>query len=194
MQIFKKRGAAITVAVIVMVVSALFGVHRSVGRAAKKVEKMFYDGVYVSGEGYRQASIQDQLDQRLSAAMTLWSIASNYDELSGEAEELRASRAALADAESISEKYGANLALSQSCDRLTEKLASVSLNERDKNEADDCIYRLEAAQKLIDSSSYGDEVDGFINGTMKKFPVKYLKSLAFCKYPEYFAVNEGGKN
>lgn len=188
MSILKKRSTAVVITILVIIIATLFGVHRSVGKQADKIEAQFYEGVYLKDEGYYQASIAGQLEVRESAALGLVSLASNYDSLSSETKSLRNARNELIEAESIEEKYLANEKLQKAYTALYDAFVAEDISAREISGAEDYAYLMDAAQQLIKSSDYNSTVAEFINSDLRAFPVNILKHIAFCDYPEYFEV------
>lgn len=189
MKILKKHGFSAAVLVIAVILGTLFGVHRSVGREARRIEAQFYDGVYLENEKYTQASISDMLEERANNALgALTLVSGKYDALALPSDELRSARDALLSAESIEEKYLANIRLTKAAQALRDEAGSVSLDGRDGEGLAMYLDNMESAQRVIDGSAYNDAVRGFINGTLREFPVRLLKNISFCKYPSYFNV------
>jgi TorA maturation chaperone TorD len=188
MKILKNRKFAIVITAAVVVLATLFGVHRSAGRAAGQVEALFYEGVYLKDEKYREPSIDSQLKKRDTAALGLISIASNYDDLEPFADVLKKTRNDLLDADRIADKYIADEKLQKAYEDLFVALSKLELTQREKEAADHYAATMDGARNIIQKSSYNSEVSAFINDTMRAFPVNLIKSLAFVKYPDYFGV------
>ncbi len=129
MEALKKRSTAMIIAVIVIIFGTLFGVHRSVGAQTKKIEAMFYNGVFLEEENYTQTSIDSQLNKRETAALGLVTVANHYDALEDKTESLRQVRIALLDAETIPRKYAANEAMQSACEALYGALVVQSLTD-----------------------------------------------------------------
>ncbi len=183
--VFKKRGAATVITVVVMIAATLAGVHFSVGRQSAKIEQQFYDGVYLKKEGYTQTSIDSQLHQRVNAATGLYSLALNYLNES-DAAPLRDAYLALADAETIPEKSAANASLTRAAGDVWARLQNAGMNERDADGVSGYVYTMDAAQQVIDSSAYNEAVTEYMTKTMGAFPVSLIRHIAFCNYPAYF--------
>lgn len=182
----KNRSSAVLVAVVVIILGTLYGVHRSVGSETSKIEAQFYSGVYLKDEKYTQPSIDAQLNKRADAALGLLSVGNKYVFASEIAESLRAARQELLDADSIMGKYNANLELEKAWKQLYETLTA---HADDLPAAvDSYVTTLGGAQSVIDKSAYNQSVAEFRNGALGAFPVNILKNLAFVKYPEYFGA------
>ena len=57
----KKRPTAVLIAVLVILIGTLFGVHRSINGETAKIETSFYKGIYQKAEKYTQPGIDAQL-------------------------------------------------------------------------------------------------------------------------------------
>ncbi|SHI05971.1 hypothetical protein SAMN02745823_02151 [Sporobacter termitidis DSM 10068] len=187
MAIFKRRSTAALIALIVVVLGTLFGVHRSVGGETAKIEAQFYSGVYLKDEKYTQPSIQSQLDKRNPAALGLVSVASNYPELKDMTDALRSAQHELADAGTIPEKYAANEKMQAAYVKLNAALAQRELKDNEKASAASYAGTLDGAQSVIGKSAYNSQVEALRN-KLRGFPVNILKNLAFVQYPDYFGA------
>ena len=187
MSTLKKRSAAITVAVIVILFGTLFGVHRTIAGETKKIEAMFYNGVYIKEQNYTQPGIGEQLNKRETAALGLITIANNYDGLTNVTESLRQQRIGLIDAETISGKYFFNEKLQVAYETLYDALISQSLSDREKAAAQEYAATLDGAQGVIQNSAYNNAVSSFAR-ELGAFPVNILKNLVFATGPEYFGA------
>ena len=188
MKIINNRRTALMITAAVIVVATLFGMHRSLSKEVRRIEKQFYDGVFLKTEGYTENSIESHLNNRLKAALGLVTVAANYSEVSEETAALRSARENLMNARGITEKYAANERLQKEYDILASKLAELPLKKKDV--ADAAVYSSTffGAQASIRNSGYNSLVSGFINGTLRAFPVNVLKNIAFVKAPEYFEL------
>lgn len=188
-----KRSKAILLAVLVVIVGTLFGVHRSVGSESKKIEAQFYNGVYLVDEDYTQPSINAQLKKRGDAALGLVTIGSKFGDIHNIPEltnALRQSRVLLLDAKSIPDKFAANEKLQTAYRALYDALFQFDMVESALTAVKKYASVLDGAQGAIKKSDYNRMVSEFMNGTLGTFPVNTLKKLAFVKYPEYFGVEE----
>ncbi len=174
------------IAVFIIIFGTLIGVHRSVNGETSKIEAQFYNGVYLKADKYAQPSIQSQLDQRADAALGLIAEAKSYVFASDVTDQLRASREVLLNAETLAEKYEANMGLENAWKQVYETLAA---------HADDLtpavqkyVSTLSGAQSVIEKSDYNRLATEFRHKTLSAFPVNILKGLAFVDYPEYFGA------
>jgi len=186
MKILKSRGAAAAIAVIIVVLATLFGVHRSVGAQIEKLEQTFYDGVYIEKGDYTETSIASQLAQRSNAANGLVSVAGGFDALQAETKAMREARNSLIEAERISEMYDANIMLQDAYEALYPLLLDQDLSENQRAAAENYRSTMDGAQAVIDRSAYNEAVEEFESGILGAFPVNLLKYPAFAGSPEKF--------
>ena len=184
----KKRSTAVLIAVVVILLGTLFGVHRSVNKETAKIDAQFYNGVYLKDAKYTQPSIQSQLDKRADAALGLLSVAHQYVYLDDAAQKLRAAREALLDADTISEKYAANSKLENAWKQVYESLVAHADDVPPSIES--YVSTLSGAQGIIEKSDYNNTVNDFRSGTLGAFPINILKHLALVDYPAYFSPQE----
>ena len=187
MSMLKKRSTAFIVAVFVIIFGTLFGVHRSIAAETRKIETMFYNGVYIKDQNYTQPGISEKLDERAMAALGLVTIAAHYDTLADKADSLRQARLALMDAETITGKYIANEKMQSAYKALLAELAKQNLTDSETAATQSYAETLDGAQGFIQSSAYNNAVSSFRN-ELGAFPVSILKNLAFAAAPEYFGV------
>ena len=185
--VLKKRSVAAIITAAVILISTLAGVHFSVGRQSRAVERQFYEGVYLESEGYTQTSIDSQLRQRANAATGLYSLAIGYLEES-ETTPLRDAYVALLDEETISAKYAADQALQAAAENVYSLLQTAGMSQRDTDGVEGYIYTLNAARDVIARSDYNRVVSDYMSGTLGRFPVNLLRRIALCDYPEYFGT------
>lgn len=184
----KKRSSAILIAVIVIILGTLFGVHRSVGSETSKIEAQFYNGVYLKQENYTQPGINAQLEKRADAVLGLVTIANKFSDLASLTSSLRQARQELLDADGITDKYLANEKIQTAYKELSVSLSRMSLSSTEMAATTKYSQTLDGAQSAIKNSDYNKVVGEFRTGTLGAFPVNILKNLAFVKYPEYFGV------
>ena len=77
---FRKRLNAIIIAGVVMALSTLFGINRSLGGKNLQVADCFNVGVYSKQQGYTLKSIRSQLIVRTEASMNTLTVSDKYDE------------------------------------------------------------------------------------------------------------------
>ena len=125
------RKIAILITVVVVIAATLFGVHRSLSRLYRDIERMFYDGVYVEDGGYTQPGIYSHLENSMNSALGLATLLQGYPELSGKAEDLLSARRELLAAKSISDKSIADYVMVKTFVDLMIAAQDVNLSERE---------------------------------------------------------------
>jgi hypothetical protein len=185
MDILKSKKTAAAVLCIVIIIFTPIGSKLSLQRAADKVEDMFYDGVYNSDEKYTAGAIDTYLQSRIQASLGLITVGANDASLSEETDALRNARNALLDADSIEEKYQANVLLEEAWNTLYD---AITAKGGDAN-ADAYADTLSGAQGAIAHSGYNEAVAEFTEGTMHRFPANLISKLLSVKAPQSFGGN-----
>ena len=181
MEVLKKRPVAVTICVIVCIVSLLLGVHLSVNRRLGKLEDSFYNGVYSKDAGYTLPSIQQQLDERYNAAIGIISLIP-----SDLASDLRNACNKLIEADSISEKAQANQDLQFAYEDMLLKIDVSIFDERTLGGFNDYCSTMDNAQLLIERSGYNEAAAEFEEDVLGSFPLSILRYPAFAGTPEFF--------
>ncbi len=185
MSVLKNRKFAWCVLVAVVILFTFFGIRRSLSKLSAETENMFYNGVYLEKEGYTSASIETHLQKRIEASLGMITVASNYDGLKSLTDDLRAAREELMDADTISEKYDANVKLEAALNAVTKKLDSVGVSPSDLDDYSDYSSTLSGAQYAINSNACNSKVDEYYKNVLGTFPSVLFKGL--MPKPEYFA-------
>ena len=183
MNFLKKRSTAIVIVVILGLFFTLFGVRRSLDSAARKTEKLFYDGVGT------ETSVQTYLDNEFKEAKVIYSTASKYlddDEISG----FRAAYNGLYNAETISEKYGFYSSLKDELNAVTEAMKGAEMEDAVKDYYNTHVRNMKNIQQMIDSSTYNVKVAEFEKTVLKVFPANILKKIVHPYIPQYFGGEE----
>lgn len=189
MKLLKKRPIAIILTILIVALTTLISVNRSVSSVSQEIEAQFFSGVYLENEGYTQKSINSQLGKRIDAALGLVTIAKQYTAINLETDKLREVRLELIDADGITEMYTANEKLQVDFESLYMALLMQSdLTDDHRTSADNYAATFSGAQNVINDSNYNSIVSMYINKTLAAFPVNLLKNPAFVKYPEYFGL------
>lgn len=181
MQLLKKRSIAMLIAVVVIALSTLLSVHRSLGAKCAAVEEGFYSGL----NGIH-SSISYQLNQCARYANSLASLSSGYSDLDEQTDTLRTARNLLLDGGSISEQYDAYLLLIDAFSETSAELGSKNLGSH-TDDYDYCVSGFEGACRTITASGYNESVREFQNTTLRAFPANLLYRIAGVDAPELFA-------
>lgn len=191
MKFLKKRSVAVIITAIIIVLAALFGVHRSLGHDAGAVSDMFSLGVRDETQNYTRPSIRSQLEVRATTSLSLITVGNNYSEASDKANTLTETRRYLANLLSDensgpAELYTANAALQVAFDNLYKALESCELTETHKSDMESCLTRFSGAATVIANSGYNEAVREFSNSTLGVFPTNLLWRMAFVEKPQLF--------
>ena len=189
MGFLKKRQTAVAVFVVVVAAFSLIGCHRSLGREVRRVERAFFDKALLTSYNAYTAPAE-QLENCLKLSNRLLSVINGADALDGEYAAVASARQALSDALSagdISDIYDANTVLAEAVSSVEGQISAggVTLPES----SDDyraIVSDFGSAQRVAAQSPYNDHVDGFIAGTVNRFPTNILRALSFTPLPEKF--------
>ncbi|MDR0445931.1 MAG: hypothetical protein LBH17_02695 [Oscillospiraceae bacterium] len=149
MALIKKPPFAAVVAVIVCIASLFIGTSRSFTAEAKKIEDMFYSGIYNPDENYTAPSIDNQISICQDSALGLLTVSTNYTHKSEDVKmlsaELREARLESLDTtfntipptnEAISYRFRDYIHMYGFFVLLYESLADAGLSARDRERAD----------------------------------------------------------
>ncbi len=182
MKLLKSRLFAAALAVAVVCGSTLMNTSVKLGERSQEAEDSFYSDV----SGSR--SVYTRLDERLSAANGLWTIAEGKH--NGAAIDLSGARSSLLDAmedRDISAMYDANAQLQSAFDAAVAALSVRELTDSESSAMEDYVTAFAGAQKMIDESNYNAGVLEFERSTLNKFPASLLAPIVGVEGPELFA-------
>ena len=182
--ILKNRKFAILITVVVAVLATMFGVSRTSGRQTRKIEAMFYDGVYLEGEGYTQPGMSSHIRNCADAALGFATIMENHPELAQEAGKLIATQQALVDAYSLSNINSAFISMVDSYNVLMSATTRIALSEREAAAVNQYSNLFSGAQKAMESSRYNTMVTEYLDG--RSALTLIISLLAPVKAPHYF--------
>ena len=180
MKLLQKRSSAIAVFIVIVVAFTILGMNRSISKAVKETEEMFYSGGPLA-EGYTERSIDSQLAERMNAALGLVTLANNQTGLEREASAIRDARQALENADSISDKSKANIMLTEAVTDLLD-----SSFDSSSAAAQNYISSFNGAQTFIESMAYNKKVAEFEDSVLP-FPLSVLRIFVFAGHAEPFA-------
>ncbi len=187
MEALKRKPVALLLTAVVVVLSTLLSVNRTLGERCQEVTDGFYQGVVA--DGYRQSSISSHLQMRLDLSNSIAAVTSAYEALSGQTEAFRQAREQLLAAVSsadIDAQYRKNAALREAAKALREAAEDVTFSERDRKILDTCWRDFDGAQAAIDKSGYNDAVREFYRSTLNVFPTRFLAEVSGVKLPELY--------
>ncbi len=189
MEMFKRKPVALVVTALVVVLSTLYSVNRTLGAACQEVTDGFYDGVFVEADGYRHPGISTHLTFRLSRADAIVSITAGYADLETETaavKEARDSLLAATETGSLSTQFDRNAELQTAVATLESAAVNVDLSEQDRENLDTCLTDMSGAQTAIDDAGYNESVRAFYRSTYTVFPTEFLASVSGVSAPELF--------
>ena len=168
MELLKNRKFAILITVIIAVCATLFGVYRTAGRYTRKIETMFYDGVYLQDGGYTQPGIDSHLNNAANAALGLATVMGKYPELEYQTGQLISARRELLAAKSINDKSSANLEMwarfINLSDAVTASSPDIALTDSDKTAEAQYLETFRGASNAMSDSLYNTEVTKYLDG------------------------------
>ena len=184
MKLLKNRKIVIPIAVVVIFLATLFGVHRSLNRIARDVEEMFYTGVPMELATGTWPSINQHLRNLSLSIEDNVTLYLNHSELSGEANALILAQRSLMDADSISEKYLAYQSIQQTSTAFLSKAESVDLTEDEWYPIKQYQTVFMGATGAIQSSEYNVKARGFMDEV--SFIARLLRPIVFVTPPQVF--------
>lgn len=164
-------------------ISIPFGGYRSLNKLYKEVNRTFYQGVDGDGLG-----IENDLNNRIDNSYNLVTIAKKYIDAEDEViKNTLDARDALVNSDSISEKYKANLRLTEAVEELYTVLGEENLNlsEQDKSYRRSLYSNLTSRNDTISHDGYNDKAADF-NHTLEEFPASLISRLVGINKAELF--------
>ena len=187
MKFLKSYTGAMVVLATVIVVSVLFGSHRSLTAERAKVEAMFYSGT--DGSGY---SIATDLDDCLGITANVITVAERYldagdlEALEGSRRELEASLDAGTAYYSIGNACAAYQRLAERAELVLTALEDCALSEQDARYVMGFRDELAAKADTISRDHYNEQVDIFNGYDLGRFPANVLGRITFVREAEAF--------
>lgn len=177
----KQKKTAVCVMIVLIAAGIWVGAYRSLSGLVQNTQTAFFEGE--NGDGY---GIQGDLEDRSALAYNMALVAGRYLEeddplLAG----VEAARTALSQAQTPSQKYSANEALSDSVTALYERLKTVELSEKDAKYPQNLYADFTAKQDIINRNSY-NRLAGECNAALSAFPANLLRQITFVQPVEYF--------
>ena len=185
MKLLRNRKIAVSITAIVVILTTLFGVGRSLNALARDIEAMFYDGVYIAADRFTQPGIDAQLRWCASAALGLATITINYPELESHSEEVMRLRRELLAAESIGEKSRAFRFLAPEVYSLAQAALDADLTARDLEAVAHYQRQFADAEAFIRNTSlYNQTVSQ--RWDERSFIARFIGSFVPVREPEMF--------
>ncbi len=177
MNLLRKKWFAQVVMVLCILTGTLLGSYRSLTSAKAAVEKQFYEGV--DHDGF---SIQHDLEERINLAHNLITIAGKYQV---DGNKVYQARQALQEASTISQKYAANVALSETTHELYRALKDQSMEPKDEDYRERINADLLSRNSTISHDGYNAKA-ATLNQTFRQFPANVLRGLLRITEAELF--------
>ncbi len=183
---------AIAVMVLMIVISIPFGGYRSLNKLYKEVNRTFYQGVDGDGLG-----IENDLNNRIDNSFNLVTIAKKaYYETEDEViknalddaiKNTLSARESLVNSDTISEKYRANLKLTEAVEELYTALGNetLELTEQDEKYRRSLYSNLTSRNDTISHDGYNDKAAEF-NNTLGEFPASLISRVVGINKAELF--------
>ena len=178
MQILENRRVAVLGMAVLIVLAAFFGVSNALSPLRKSAQQAFVDGT---------TGISKDLDDRIAAAYNLTVVAGRYLDGSDPAlAGVLSAREELIAAKSVSEKYRANIRLTDAVSALYEKLGTLPLSEQDAKYRRSLDADLRSSNEIISHSAY-NRLAAEYNEALSAFPASALGRLIGYRALELFA-------
>ena len=179
---FENKYVAIIIMIVMIISSALYGVHRSLSRMSKEVNNIFYQGVDNDGIG-----IFSDLNIRINQSQNLLTIARKYDI---DEDLINSIEVVLVDLSngnnSIANKYQSNLELTSKTNTLIAILNDLEeVSDNDISFIRNIEISLLARNDTIFRDPYNLAVKEY-NDQLEEFPTNILRKLIGIKKIEYF--------
>lgn len=179
----RKRMVALLLMILMICSGVLIGTRKSLDELKNKTDKSFINGV--ENDGY---SIQNDLEQITADSYNLYTVAKNYlTESDSFITGLLASRDALSDARTPSEKFIANEKLLEAVTALYYKIKEAEMTETHSKLAAQFYTQILSCNSTIKNNSYNDEVRKY-NSILESFPTRFVAPLIGVKPAELFAT------
>ncbi len=185
MKFFKKKGAAVFLTVMIVIISTLLSFNIRFGNKCKDIIYGFYDGVYYNGEV--QESTASHLKKILSAAEGISAIAASYDidvtHLDYAIDDLNLGFRYSSD--QISYLYYCYSELMRETKDMQNRLNDKELGAENKDALVEYKSIIDNEAKSLETTGYNESVREF-NREYARFPVTFLADFANVRLPEYF--------
>ena len=168
-ELLKNRKVAVGITIVIVILTTLFGSHRSLTAAAYPIERYFIEGE----DGY---SIQRDLDTRTGLASNLLIVAErNLEENNLAVAELQSAITAMEQAHSVKEKAVANQQLTAATERMNLVLEECELSSTDDRYRMQIRTDLASCNQTISHDKYNELATAYNTEVLGKFPASVLK-------------------
>ena len=187
-KLLKNRFIAVTITIVAVIAATLFGVYNSANRVTREIEAMFYDGVFLEGEGRVQPALASHLENAANAALGLGTILGTYPELAERADALLLAQSELLSAASISRKEAAARSLRDSFLELTHAADGLDLDERDGTAMEHHASMFRGAFSMMQNTAYNDAAEDRLSG--QSAILRVVSSFMGANRPGMFHVEQ----
>ena len=163
-KLLSDRKVAILITVVIAILATMLGVYRTSVRYTRNIEALFYDGVYLEDEGYREQSINAHLDNSAGIVLRLATLLESYPELTEKTEDLLSARRELIAAKDIKGKSLSYDKMRLLFVELTSAATRVDLSDRDREAISQDVAVFNGASIAMIRSSYNDKVTEYFTG------------------------------
>jgi hypothetical protein len=176
----KNKGAALVMTVLI-VLSVWVGAYRSFSRMYDQVQTVFTAGAEGDGLG-----IANDLNERVKLAYNLVTIARKYLSANDAAiADVLKARDALVNAKDISDKYRANVKLTEATTTLYFALGQKQLSETDARYRVNLFNDLSSRNDTISHDPYNQKALAY-NQALSAFPASILRLITFARTAPLF--------
>lgn len=181
MQVLENKKAAVAGAIILVFLSMIVGAARTLGPLRREAQQAFYTGVEKDGFG-----IANDLEKRLELSYNLVTVARRYlDDSEPEVKAVLDARSKLADADSVKEKYLANLELTDATQALSDTMQTCPLSDTDEGYRRSIAADLNSRNDIISRDGYNGMAAAY-NEKLSAFPASLFGRLAGLSSLELF--------
>ena len=188
MKLLKTRKFAILLTVVIALIATMLGVLGTASRDTRRIEAMFYNGVYNEAWGTTMRGMSAHIDNCADAALGLATFLKNYPQLADRAEELILAQRGIHDAKSISEKNSAFNLMVRLFYGLNTAANSLDLSSRDLTAVTQYYNEFRNAHMVMIETRYNDKVIEYLEG--RSAIVRIISSFMPVKAPSYFTIPE----
>ena len=171
-ELLKNRNVAIGITIVLVLLSIVFGAHRSLTAQAHTAESL------INNPGTDGYSVQQNLDLRMEAAAVMLNMVNYYlPEKTTDAEALKNAIADLKAAGTIQGKAEANQRLTDSAEQVFRMLRGQRMSQADTVALEEHYSRMVDCNQSI-RDNYNKAAIAYNTGVLGKFPGNVLKRIA----------------
>ena len=172
------------ITVVVVIIATMLGVSISSIRYTKKIEALFFDGIYLKDEGYTQPGMYSHIRNCADAALGLATVMASRPEFAHETGALITTQQVLMDAFSLSNINSAYIRMTDSYNILISAITGIELSEREITAIERYSSLLSGAQKAMVDSRYNSAVTEYMDG--RSALMRVIGLFVPTKTPHFF--------